>query len=107
MQMIEKFLFNRKVKKRKRLNRSLGGDIALFILLALFGVFSAYPLIMTASNAFKPFDELSVFPPTLLPRNITFNNFRDLSEVMGDSWIPFSRYFFNAVFATLVGTAVL
>src|SRR5690554_6953411 len=105
MQIVKDFMMKRKIKKKKRLNRSLGGDIALFILLALFGVFSAYPLIMTASNAFKPLDELFVFPPTLLPRNLTFNNFRDLSELIGNSWIPFSRYFFNTIFITTVGTA--
>lgn len=99
------FRFNRKIKKRKRLSRSTGGNIALFLLLLVFGAFSAYPLIMTASNAFKPLDELFVFPPRLLPRNITFNNFRDLSDLIASSWIPFSRYFFNTIFITLAGTA--
>ncbi|MCV2232499.1 carbohydrate ABC transporter permease [Paracholeplasma manati] len=93
-----------RIKKNRKLNRSLGGDIFLMTLLALFGIFSAYPLIMTVSNAFKPLDELFKFPPTLLPRNITFDNFRDLSELMENSWIPFSRYFFNTIFITLTGT---
>ncbi|MFA7376927.1 MAG: carbohydrate ABC transporter permease, partial [Acholeplasmataceae bacterium] len=84
--------------------RSLGGDIFLMALLLVFGVFSAYPLIMTASNAFKPLDELFRFPPTLLPRNLTFDNFRDLSELMENSWVPFTRYFFNTIFITLIGT---
>lgn len=90
--------------KTRRLNRSLGGDIGLFLVLGLFGIFSAYPLIMTASNAFKPLDELFLFPPKLFPRNITFDNFRDLSELIGNSWVPFSRYFFNTLLITLVGT---
>jgi ABC-type glycerol-3-phosphate transport system permease component len=91
-------------KKTRKLNRSLGGDIALFAVLLFFGFFSAYPLIMTASNAFKPLDELFLFPPRLLPRNITFDNFRDLSELIGNSWIPFSRYFFNTILITVLGT---
>jgi len=93
-----------KIKATRKLNRSLGGDIFLMTLLMIFGIFSAYPLIMTVSNAFKPLDELFKFPPTLLPRNITFDNFRDLSELMENSWIPFSRYFFNTIFITLTGT---
>lgn len=93
-----------KIKATRKLNRSLGGDIFLMTLLMIFGIFSAYPLIMTISNAFKPLDELFKFPPTLLPRNITFDNFRDLSELMENSWIPFSRYFFNTIFITLTGT---
>jgi ABC-type glycerol-3-phosphate transport system permease component len=94
-----------KFKRTKRINRSTAGNIFLFILLALFGVFSAYPLIMTASNAFKSLDELFLFPPRLFPRNITMDNFRDLSELMENSWIPFSRYFFNTILITTLGTA--
>ncbi len=94
----------RMFKRKRKLNRSLGGDIALFIILLMFGFFSAYPLIMTASNAFKPLDELFLFPPRLFPRNITFDNFRDLSELIGNSWVPFSRYFFNTILITVVGT---
>ena len=91
-------------KKTRKLNRSLGGDIALFMVLLFFGFFSAYPLIMTASNAFKPLDELFLFPPRLIPRNLTLDNFRDLSELIGNSWVPFSRYFFNTILITAVGT---
>lgn len=94
-----------KFKKVRKLNRSLAGDISLFTLLLIFGFFSAFPLIMTTSNAFKSLDELFLFPPRLLPRNITFDNFRDLSELMSNSWIPFSRYFFNTILITTLGTA--
>lgn len=90
--------------RKRKLNRSLWGDSMMFILLLLFGFFSAYPLIMTISNSFKPLDELFLFPPKLLPRNLTFDNFRDLSELMSQSWIPFTRYFFNTIFNTVVGT---
>jgi ABC-type glycerol-3-phosphate transport system permease component len=94
-----------KFKRVKKINRSVAGNVFLFILLALFGVFSAYPLIMTASNAFKSLDELFLFPPRLFPRNITLDNFRDLTELMENSWIPFSRYFFNTILITTLGTA--
>jgi ABC-type glycerol-3-phosphate transport system permease component len=90
--------------KTRRLNRSLLGDIGLFTMLAMFGVFSAYPLIMTASNAFKPLDELFLFPPRLFPRNLTLENFRDLRDLISNSWIPFSRYFFNTLLITITGT---
>lgn len=104
MTIVQKMKHTRKINKKKRLNRSLGGDIALLLLLALFGVFSAYPLIITASNALKSLDELFLFPPRLLPRNVTFDNFRDLSDLMSNSWIPFSRYFFNTLLITISGT---
>lgn len=92
------------LKRTHKLNRSVGGNIALFALLAIFGLFSAYPLIMTVSNAFKSLDELFLFPPKLFPRNLTLDNFRDLSELIGNSWIPFSRYFFNTILITVLGT---
>lgn len=91
-------------KRKRKLNRSLAGDIIMFIMLLAFGFFSAYPLIMTISNAFKPLDELFLFPPRLFPKNLTFKNFRDLSELMSQSWIPFTRYFFNTIFNTVIGT---
>jgi ABC-type glycerol-3-phosphate transport system permease component len=50
-------------------------------------------------------DELFKFPPTVFPRHPTFDNFRDLFVTMGQSWVPFSRYVFNTVFLTVVGTA--
>ncbi len=91
-------------RRKRKLNRSAWGDLGLFIVLALFGTFSAYPLIMTASNAFKPLDELFLFPPKIFPKIPTLDNFRDLSELIGNSWIPFSRYFFNTILITVVGT---
>ncbi|TVP86132.1 MAG: carbohydrate ABC transporter permease [Acholeplasmataceae bacterium] len=91
-------------KRLRKLNRSLGGDMALLSLLLIFGIFSAFPLVMTASNAFKSLDELFLFPPRILPRNVTFDNFRDLTELIGNSWIPFTRYFFNTLLITILGT---
>src|SRR5690554_5200091 len=84
------FRSKRKIKKEHRVNRSKYSNIFLILVLVIFGAFSAYPLIMTASNAFKPLDELFLFPPRIFPRNVTFDNFRDLSELMAGSWIPFS-----------------
>ena len=94
----------RRIKKKKRMSRSLGGDIALFIMLCLFGAFSAYPLVYTIFAAFKPLSELFIYPPKLFVMNPTFDNFIDLGLVMSDSWVPFSRYFFNTIFITLAGT---
>jgi ABC-type glycerol-3-phosphate transport system permease component len=90
--------------RQKRINRSWQVDFLLFILLGLFGAFMAIPLIYTINNAFKPLDELFLFPPTIFVRNPTFNNFPDLFHLMAKSWVPFSRYIFNTVFITLVGT---
>lgn len=96
--------FHKKLIKR-RINRSFGGDMGLFAFLTLGGVFMALPLVLSISNAFKPLDELWVFPPRFFVRNPTLKNFQDLFILMSNSWVPFSRYIFNTVFITLVGTA--
>ena len=94
----------RKSKKTKRLSRSLGGDIFLFVVLLAFGAFSAYPLIFTICNALKPYDEMFIFPPKLFPKNLTFDNFVDLFNLIGNSQIPITRFLFNTLFITVVGT---
>lgn len=92
-------------KKKKRVNRSVSGDITLFVFLAIAGSFSLLPLVLTFMNAFKPLDEIFLFPPRFFVRNPTLNNFSDLVNALGASLVPFSRYFFNTILTTLLGTA--
>lgn len=88
----------------KKLNRSWYGNLALFLFIGMFGAFMALPLIYTVNNAFKPLDELFLFPPRFFVRNPTIDNFIDLFGLMSDSWVPFSRYIFNTLFITTAGT---
>ncbi len=92
------------LKMPKRLNRSWGVDILLFLLLGGVACFMALPLVFTISNAFKPIDEIFTFPPKLFVRNPTFKNFTDLVGIFSDSWVPFSRYVFNTFFIAISGT---
>ncbi len=102
-----------KVKKQKkliggkRLNRSYGGDAFIFTLLTVFGIFFAFPLVFNINHAFKPMNEIFLFPPNIFVRNPTFNNFQDLFIMMSKSWVTFSRYIFNTVFITVAGTVGL
>jgi putative chitobiose transport system permease protein len=92
------------VKQAKKLNRSVAGNIALFMFIALAGAFMAMPLVYVINNAFKPLHELYMFPPRIFVRNPTMDNFHDLFVLMSNSWVPFSRYVFNTVLITAVGT---
>jgi ABC-type glycerol-3-phosphate transport system permease component len=56
------------------------------------------------NNAFKPLDELFIFPPRFFVFNPTLDNFFDLFALMGNSWVPLSRYIANTLLITLVGT---
>lgn len=90
--------------KRRKPNRSRGGDIGIYIMLILFGAFMALPLVYAINNAFKPLDEIFRYPPKFFVQNPTLDNFQDLFVIMGKSWVPFSRYVFNTVFITAAGT---
>lgn len=90
--------------KRRKPNRSRAGDVGVYLVLALFGVFFLIPLLFAVNNAFKPLDEVFLFPPRLFVRKPTLDNFADLFVLMGKTWVPFSRYIFNTVFITVAGT---
>ena len=94
----------RKGLSSRRLNRSYGGDVFIIIILTIFGLFFAYPLVYAINNAFKPLNEIFLFPPKLWVRQPTLNNFQDLFIIMSKSWVTFSRYIFNTVLITAVGT---
>ncbi len=91
--------------KRRQPGRSRGGDLGVYFILIVFGVMFAIPLVFAVCQAFKPLDEIYKFPPTIFVHNPTLNNFKDLFVILGQSWVPFSRYIFNTVFITAVGTA--
>lgn len=93
-----------KKRKKKKLNRSIGGTIALFLFISLVGAFMALPLVYIINNAFKPLHELFLFPPRVFVQNPTIDNFSDLFVLMSSSWVPFSRYVFNTVIITAIGT---
>lgn len=86
------------------LNRSVGGDLGINIFLVLMGAFMFLPMLYVIMQSLKPLDELWMFPPRIYVINPTFKNFTDLFKLMGDSWVPFSRYIFNTVFISVVGT---
>lgn len=87
------------------LNRSAGGDTGITIILVILGAFMFLPMLYVIMQSLKPLDELWMFPPRFYVVNPTFDNFKDLFTLMNDSWVPFSRYIFNTVFISVVGTA--
>lgn len=93
-----------RLRTPRKLNRSFTVSFLLFLLLALFGAFMALPLIYAINNAFKPLDELFIFPPRFFVNNPTLDNFFDLVAIMGNSWVPLSRYITNTLLITIIGT---
>ena len=95
----------KKIVKRRKPNRSVVGDVVIYFLLFLIALAMVFPLVFAVSSALKPLDELFLFPPKVFAQNPTMDNFQDLFVTMGKSWVTFSRYIFNTVFITVVGTA--
>jgi len=91
-------------KSTHAFNRTLGGDIAINIILIIFGAFMFIPMFFAVLQSLKPLDELWVFPPRFFVVNPTLRNYGDLFRLMSTSWVPFSRYIFNTVFISVVGT---
>ena len=88
----------------KRAGRRIGGSIAIFLFLTALGLFMVFPIYLAIITSIKPVEELFIFPPKFYPMNPTLDNFRDMFRVLGQMWVPFSRYVWNSVFVTVVVT---
>ena len=83
--------------------------IAYIFMLGLVA-FSMLPLIYLVSTAFKPMEEMFMFPPRFIVRRPTIKNFGDLGIALSGFTVPFSRYLFNSIFTTVctvTGTLVI
>ncbi len=78
------------------------GQVMLYLMVIALVSFTALPLIYVISTAFKPIDELFVFPPRFFVRRPTLTNFSDLFTALNTSTVPFVRYIFNSFFVTIV-----
>ncbi len=87
-----------------QINRSLGGNICVFLCLLIVGSFMALPIVYSVVQAFKPMEEIFIFPPRFFVTNPTIKNFKLIGQLAGSLWVPFERYLFNSVFVSFVGT---
>ena len=92
-------------KHKVVLNRSVGGDLGITLMLTFLGAFMFLPMLYVVMQSLKPLDELWMFPPRFIVMNPTLRNFSDLFVLMNTSWVPFSRYIFNTVLVSIAGTA--
>ncbi|MBQ9765759.1 MAG: carbohydrate ABC transporter permease [Lachnospiraceae bacterium] len=76
-------------------------NIALYTIMGLLVCFTALPLVYLVSTAFKPLDELFLYPPQFIVRKPTTQNFTDLFMSLNSSSVPFIRFTFNSVIITV------
>lgn len=93
-----------KKKQYKKFTRSKAGNVVYFFFLILAGLFTSVPLIYCICTAFKPLDELLVFPPRFFVHRPILENFVLLPSLVENLGVPLSRYVFNSVFVTVVTT---
>ena len=86
------------------LARSAGGDAGITVMLVLLGAFMFLPMVYVVMQSLKPLDELWMYPPRFFVTSPTFDNFKSLFTLMSTNWVPFSRYIFNTVFTSVMGT---
>ena len=84
--------------KRKFLSRLfLVISLALFLSFNLFITNHVKLLLDVFVENKRAVAELFIYPPKLFVTTPTLDNFKDLSNLLSDSLIPFSRYLFNIV----------
>ncbi|PYI56643.1 ABC transporter permease [Paenibacillus flagellatus] len=76
-----------------------------FALLALLAAFMLLPIVFVFSHAFKPINELFLYPPRFWVMEPTIVNFQNLLLRTQSLTIPFTRYLFNSVLTTALTVA--
>ncbi|MDF2935118.1 MAG: transporter permease [Paenibacillaceae bacterium] len=94
-------------RRRSKLFRMDTTQKVLMLLLGMIGILMLLPLVYIFNHALKPFSELFIFPPNLFVRQPTLQNFTELFVVTRDSVVPATRYLFNSIVVSTVGTGAV
>lgn len=73
-----------------------------YLIMTGLACFMALPLVYLVVTAFKPLDELFLFPPRFFVKNPTLQNFTDLVATLDSNTVPFTRYLFNSTLVTIL-----
>lgn len=89
----------RKLRKRLSIPR-----IVLVAALTAIGLFMLLPIIFLFNHAFKPLNELFLYPPTIFVQQPTWRNFEQLLLHSSAGLVPFTRYLFNSAVVSAIST---
>lgn len=104
--LLSRLRIRHRVNKTVVLSRSKAGTFGIFLFLALMGLFMAVPLVYTVLQSIKPIEEYYIYPPRFFVMSPTADNYKMILDSVDTLGVPFTRYLFNAVFTTVVGTGV-
>lgn len=77
----------------------------VFLFLSICGIFMFLPVVYTIICAFKPLDEIFLYPPRFFVQRPSIENFVSMFQLTSNLWVPFTRYLFNTVIVSGLGTA--
>lgn len=83
--------------KRKYVSKI--GSFLKYLTLIVGSVIMLLPFLWMISTAFKNSDVVFIFPPEFIPKEITMENFKKVSEAF-----PVYKFFFNSVLVAVIST---
>lgn len=92
-------------RRRKGLRKFSPMEKFSILLLVLLSIFMLLPLIYIFNHAFKSYQELFIYPPNILVREPSIQNFLELINITKSTAVPIARYIFNSLVVT--GLAVI
>jgi len=72
-----------------------------YIILLAVAVIMIVPFLWMILSTFKPLHELYQFPPTFLPKNFTFENYKEVFTT-----VPFFKYYINSFIVNICSVAL-
>lgn len=79
------------------------GRVALYVVLAVGGIIASLPFFWMIFGAFKTGAEIRQIPPTFVPQDWTFENFK---TILNDPELPLATYYRNSLFVALTNVVV-
>ncbi|MCR8631247.1 carbohydrate ABC transporter permease [Paenibacillus sp. N5-1-1-5] len=94
-------------RKRSRLRRLSTFEKVSAVLLIALSIFMLLPIVYILNHAFKPYQELFVYPPNIFVRHPSIQNFLELLAITKGTAIPVTRYMFNSIVVTGLGVFLI
>lgn len=85
------------IARLRKLRRIPPFQVVLVTVFTALAAFMSLPIIFIFSHAFKPKNELFLFPPRFLVKHPTIHNFEVLLLHASNATVPFTRYLFNSL----------
>jgi ABC-type glycerol-3-phosphate transport system permease component len=93
--------------KRPKLRKFSPTEKVAVVLLVLLSAFMLMPIIYIFNHAFKPYQELFVYPPNVFVRSPSIQNFLELLASTKSTAVPISRYLFNSLVVTVLAVVAV